>query len=103
MRKLLLVTAIATLVAAPAIAQQGLMPAPVNPYAGPQYQSRAVSGPHASVGMQAAPYAMQRPGLALSAPAAVSVDGRYLGTDPDPFIRQSLVRDQNQILGRGPT
>ena len=103
MRKLLLATAIATLAAAPAIAQQGLAPAPVNPYAGPQYQSRMVSGPYASVGVQAGPYATQQPGFALSAPAAVSVDGRYLGADPDPSIRHSLIRDQDQILGRGPT
>ena len=99
MRKLLLATAIATLATAPAIAQQGLAPAPVNPYAGPQYQSRMVSGPYASVGVQAGPY---QPMFAPSAPVVVSIDGRYLGADPDPFIRQSLIRDQDQILGSGP-
>jgi hypothetical protein len=100
-RKLLLATAIATLVAAPAIAQQGLAPSPVNPYAGPQQQHRAVSGPYAAVGGPSGPYAAE-PMLAPSAPVAVSTDGRYLGADPDPFIRLSMIRDQDQILGSGP-
>ena len=129
MRKLLLATAIATLTAAPALAQQGLAPAPNQPYAnswtnayGPQWEQRgwshsrvqagpayaytapqyhygAVSGPYAAVDVDAGPYAMT--GFATS-PAAVSVDGRYLGNDPDPFIRHSLIRDQDEILGRGP-
>jgi hypothetical protein len=131
-RKLLLATAIATLTAAPAFAQQGLAPAPVQPYetswtneygarweggwsqrnvnlgvgvyAGPTYayttpQYGAVSGPYASAEVGGS-YVMQ-PGFAPSAPAAVSIDGRYLGADPDPFIRQSLIRDQDQILGSG--
>lgn len=137
MRKLLLATAIATLTAAPVLAQQGLAPAPNQPYAnswtnayGPQWEQRgwshsrvrygatvqadpayayaapqyhygAVSGPYAAVDVDAGPYAMTGFGFATS-PAAVSVDGRYLGNDPDPFIRHSLIRDQDEILGRGP-
>jgi len=101
-RKLLLATAIATLATAPALAQQSLAPAPVNPYAGPQSQMQYNTQSNAyAPGFVAGPFAAA-PDFATSAPAAVSIDGRYLGADPDPFIRLSLIRDQDQILGSGP-
>jgi hypothetical protein len=39
----------------------------------------------------------------LGSPYAVeSINGRYIGADPDPRIRQSLIRDQQVLLGSGP-
>jgi hypothetical protein len=116
-RKLFFATAIAALATAPALAQQ-VAPAPTQPYQsswtneyGATWEDRAprygmISAPYAYTGapyasVNAGPFAMQAP-VAPSAPVAVSIDGRYLGADPDPFIRHSLIRDQDQILGTGP-
>lgn len=110
MKKILLATAMAALTAAPAFAQQVWMgqpaPAPVNPYAsswstgyGPQYGYGAVRGPYAAVGATGS--YMTQPGFAPN--AVFSIDGQYIGSDPDPFIQNSLRRDEDILLGRGPT
>ena len=133
MRKLFLAaTAVATLVAMPAVAQQSMWmgqpaPAPTYPYASSWtntygatpsygqrmvgydqramgYDRRAASLPYASTAEGSAQGYMSQPGFyGPGSGVVVSVDGRYIGQDPDPSIQSGLERDANQMLGRGPT
>jgi hypothetical protein len=85
-----LATAVAAVIASPALAQNGKHRQHRDPY--------AASNPYGAYAAPYGSYQAQRPS-ARGSSSVYDVRGQYVGSDPDPRIRDQLARDPGQGAG----
>lgn len=86
LKKLMIGVALAGLATAPALANQSMS----------RHRTSAAYGAYGGTPGSDA-YAMDDSGAMAAGPPPVYEDGQYQGTDPDPFIRQQLLRDPSNV------